>query len=67
MLNWTRGHGVMDKAVACGGNDASDLGSIPPASKGFSNHLVMRLKEETSHDYQQKKIHLAAPSSKVDK
>ena len=32
-----RGHGVMDKAVACGGNDASDLGSIPVASKWFSN------------------------------
>ena len=28
-----RGHGVMDKAVACGGNNASVLGSIPAASK----------------------------------
>ena len=41
----------MDKAVTCGGNDASDLGLIPAASKSFSTNLLgIRLKVETNQD-----------------
>ena len=41
---------VMEKAAACRGNDASDLGSIPTASKWFSKLLGIRWLEGTSHD-----------------